>query len=154
VLQQALRDVAAWVEQGIAPPASTVCSYRDGQVHVPTSAAERRGVQPVVHATANNGARADVLVGEEVAFEALAEVPVGAGALVKVEWDFEGAGDYPVVDTGADGAIDRYRSIVRHAFDTPGTYFPAVRVTAQRQGDTSTPHGRILNLGRVRVVVR
>jgi hypothetical protein len=142
------------VEQGIALPASTVSSYVDGLVHVPTSASERRGVQPVVHATAHRAVRADVMVGEEVIFEALAEVPVGAGAIVKVEWDFEGAGDYPVVDTGAVGAIDRYRSIVRHAFDRPGTYFPAVRVTAQRQGDASSPHGRIMNLGRVRVVVR
>ena len=64
-----------------------------------------------------------MVVGEEVIFEALVEVPVGAGAIVKVEWDVDAAGDYPVLDAGADGAIDRYGSIVRHAFHTPGTYF-------------------------------
>jgi hypothetical protein len=42
---------------------------------------------------------------------------------------------------------------VTHRFDTPGTYFPALRGISQRQGDTATPFARIQNLGRVRVVV-
>jgi hypothetical protein len=41
-----------------------------------------------------------------------------------------------------------------HAFTNPGTYFPALRVASQREGNPSTPFARSLNLGRVRVVVR
>jgi hypothetical protein len=46
VLQQALRDVAAWVELGIAPPASTTCTYVDGQVHVPATRRSAAGRRP------------------------------------------------------------------------------------------------------------
>ena len=154
VLQQALRDVAAWVEEGIAPPASTVAEYVDGQVFVPATAAERRGVQAVVSATANGGERADVAVGEVVRFEALAEVPLGAGSIVGVEWDFEGKAEYSVVEDCLGGSLARYVSRTSHRFPSPGSYFPAVRITTQRQGDVNTRHGRIQNLGRVRVVVR
>jgi hypothetical protein len=40
-----------------------------------------------------------------------------------------------------------------HAFSEPGTYFPALRVASQREGDAGTPFARSLNLSRVRVVV-
>jgi PKD domain len=153
VLQQALRDVAAWVELGIAPPASTECTYVDGQVQVPGTAAARRGPQAVVRATANGAERTDVVAGEPVRFEALIEVPPGAGGIVDVRWDFEGTGAFPQVDDGLDAALARYSSVVTHTFTEPGTYFPAVRVTNQRSVDAGSPHCRILNLGRVRVVV-
>jgi hypothetical protein len=154
VLQQALRDVAAWVELGIAPPASTECTYVDGQVHVPDTAAARRGPQAVVRATANGAARAEVAVGEPVRFDALIEVPVGAGGVVGVEWDVDGTGDFPLAEDGLDAALASCTSTVVHAFAEPGTYFPAVRVTNQRSVDAGSPHCRIQNLGRVRVVVR
>ena len=41
-----------------------------------------------------------------------------------------------------------------HVFDTPGTYFPALRGVSQRHGDRDTPYARVQNLGRVRVVVK
>ena len=154
VLQQALRDVAAWVELGIAPPASTAYRYVDGQVHVPAGATARRGPQAVVRATANGAERTEVAAGEPVRFEAQVEVPVGAGGVVGVEWDFEGTGEYPLVEDDLDPALTRYTSAVTHTFTAPGTYFPAVRVTNQRSVDAGTPHCRIFNLGRVRVVVR
>ena len=80
-LQQALRDVAAWVELGIAPPPSTEFEVHDCQVVVPPAASARRGIQPVATVTANGGERADVAVGEPVRFEAVVEVPPGAGTL-------------------------------------------------------------------------
>ena len=154
VLQQALRDLAAWVEHGVAPPANTEMELVDGQVRVPPAAAARRGVQAVVHVTANGSTRAEVDVGDAVHFTALVEVPFGAGTIVAVEWDFEGTGDYPVAERDVDGSADRLNLSATHAFAAPGTYFPALRVTTHRQGDTRTRHGRIQNLGRVRVVVR
>jgi hypothetical protein len=153
VLQQALRDVAAWAENGVAPPESTDYKIVDGQVVVPSSASERKGVQPVVTATANGGQRAEVAVGEKVKFSAVAETPPGAGTVVGVEWDFEGAGDYPVVQKLQNTTSSRVQVETTYAFSKPGTYFPAVRVSAHRNGDADTPYARITNLDRVRVVV-
>jgi hypothetical protein len=151
VLQQALRDVAAWIEKGVAPPESTAYRVKDGQVVVPRSAAARKGVQPVVILTANGAACADVAVNEIVVFEGVIETPPGAGVVVAAEWDFEGAGDYPVSsDLGAPAADVLVKQT--YAFAEPGTYFPALRATSQREGDT-TAFARPRNLGRVRVVV-
>ena len=156
VLQQALRDLSAWVEKGLAPPGSTTYEVRDAQVHVPPTAKARRGIQPLVQVRANGGARADVVVGESVEFSGVIEVPPGAGTVVRVEWDFEGSGDYPVVQQfdDTDSAFARTTVGATYAFSEPGTYFPALRATSQRQGDARTPFARVQNLGRVRVVVR
>jgi hypothetical protein len=155
VLQQALRDVSAWVEKGSAPPPSTEYEVVDGQVVVSPRAATRKGIQPVVVATANGGERADVAVGEIVEFEARIEVPSGTGVVVMAEWDFEGAGDYPAPVALEFVAPDASSVTVRasHAFATAGTYFPALRATSQRHGNAATRFTRIQNLGRVRVVV-
>jgi hypothetical protein len=155
VLEQALRDVAAWVERGVAPPASTSYEVVDGQVVVPASAAARRGIQPVVHLAADGRERAHVAVGDPVTFSALVEVPANTGTIVAAEWDFEGSGDYPVAEPFRNEDLS-YTSMTierEHTFTTPGTYFPALRVTSQRLGQGDNPHGRIMNLGRVRVVV-
>ena len=151
MLHQALRDLSAWVETGVAPPPSTSYEVLDGQVVVPAEARERRGLQPVVSLTADGGARTDVPVGAEVTFRATAAVPDGTGAMVTFEWDVDGAGDFPVRDDVGAGE----RAIVEHhhSFAQPGTYFPTVRVAAHRDGDGTTPYARIQNLARVRVVV-
>ncbi len=154
VIRQALRDVAAWVEQGVPPPASTEYDYVDGQVLVAPTAAARKGIQPVVSLTANGGVRAEVPAGEAVRFSAVAEVPANAGTIVAAEWDFEGRGDYPLVESNLDGTASRLTLTASHIFDEPGTYFPALRVSSQRDGDTATPYTRVPNLARVRVVVR
>lgn len=158
-IQQALLDLDAWVAEGTPPPAGTRYDVdADTQVRVPANAAHRRGVQPVVALSATatrphpRGERVDVAVGQPVRFAAEAQVPPRTGEIVSAEWDFEGTGTYP------DHARIRHaRRTVRlgatHTFTTPGTYFAAVRVTSQRDGDQATPHTRIPNLARVRVVV-
>ena len=152
VLQQALRDLSAWVERGVPAPAST--RYRladDAQIAVPGAAAERQGIQPVVALTADGGVRAEARVGQPVEFEAVVEVPPNTGKIVSAEWDFDGLGDFPVKSELVPGE----RVVIRmtHAFARAGTYFPTLRAASQRQGDPSTPFARIANLGRVRVVV-
>jgi len=142
------------VEQDIAPPASPVCESVDGQVFVPPMSFERRGIQPAVPLRANGAERADVAAGDTVTFGALLEVPPGGGSIVGAEWDFDGSGEYPVVEEGLDGSDTRRQFTTTHRFTTPGTYFPALKVTTQRQGDADTGHARVHNLGRVRVVVR
>ena len=123
----------------------------DGQVQVPAAARERKGIQPVVAVQANGGARANVAVGQNVTFSAVVEAPSNAGVIVKAEWDFEGAGDYPVV---ADlKPQPRVAVTTTYAFSKPGTYFPALRVTSLREATGNSPFAQVLNLGRVRVVV-
>ncbi|MEX1009380.1 MAG: hypothetical protein WD271_16295 [Acidimicrobiia bacterium] len=153
VLEQALRDLAAWVEKGAAPPASTTYQVIDGQVFVPAGASERKGVQPTVEVTANGRARADVAVGEEVHFAAVVEAPPGTGTVVSAEWDFDGSGEYAISSSVLDGSCKQLNVTAAHTFTEPGTYFPALRVRTQRHSNTRKPHARIENLGRVRVVV-
>jgi len=172
VLQQALLDLSAWVEKGIAPAATTNYKIVDGQVMVPSTAAERRGIQPVVTVKANGGKRADVKVGQPVTFTAKIEVPKAMGKVITAVWNFEGlpndfekgnfhgwnfvtSGIFPVsakftpIDkTGSQATVE-----TTYIFSKPGTYFPTLRVASQRQGDLKTPFTRIQNLDRVRVVV-
>ena len=158
VLQQALRDLSAWVEEGTSPPATTNYKIEDGQVIVPATAAERRGIQPVVTLKANGGKRAEVQAGEPVTFTATIEVPPNTGQVVAAAWDFEGDGDFPVVeqisDSSSNDSITRVALENTHIFSEPGTYFPVLRAVSQREGDATTPYARIQNLGRVRVVVK
>ena len=154
VLQQALRDVAAWVEHGVPPPAST--DDRGGR-RPGARAAHRRGAQghPAggrpdrrrLRRRRRRGGRRGAVR------RASSRCRPAPGQIVSAEWDFEGTAEYPLEEEGLDGSADRLRASATHTFAAPGTYFPAVRVTTQRQGDVDTPHARIENLGRVRVIV-
>jgi hypothetical protein len=152
VLQQALRDVSAWVEKGVKP-AQTQYEVIDSQVKVPDSASKRQGIQPVVELLANGGVRADVAVNQPVTFTATIEVPPNAGRVVAAEWDFEGVGSFAAVER-----LDQPQALVRlsatHSFAKPGTYFAVLRATSHRHGDMQTPYARIQNIARVRVVVK
>lgn len=154
VLQQALRDLAAWVEKGTPPPASTNYQIVKGQVVVPPTAAQRRGIQPVVHLKANGADRAEVRAGQPVTFTADIAVPPRTGRIVAAQWDFDGAGTFPASSAIPAGRGERITLKMTHAFARPGTYFPALRGVSQRQGDRATPYARIQNLGRARVVVK
>jgi hypothetical protein len=151
-LQQGLRDLSAWVEKGARPPDT---NYRvvDSQVEVPARAAQRGGIQPVVHLQVNGGTRAEVAAGQAVTFTAAIEVPPRAGSVVAAEWDFEGAGTFPVVQQ-VDPPAATVSLSRTHVFSKPGTYFPVLRATSQRSGDAQTRYARVQNLGRARVVVR
>jgi hypothetical protein len=149
-LQQALRDLSAWVEKGVAPPPSTQYQVVDGQVQVAASATERRGLQPLVAVKANGSARAEVAVGKSVTFDADIEAPPNTGLIVKAEWDFEGGCEYAVsseVKSASRAAVQ-----ITHTFTQPGTYFPALRVTSSREAAGGS-YAQVLNLGRVRVMV-
>jgi hypothetical protein len=152
-VQYALRELSAWVERGNVPPPTSEYWVRDGQVHVPASAAERKGIQPVVHLNVNGGEHAEVGVGEAVRFIAQIEVPPAPGKVVSAKWDFEGVGTYPDAAELDDPISETVYATATHAFTKAGTYFPTLRVASQREGDPSTPFARSLNIGRVRVVV-
>jgi hypothetical protein len=151
MLHQALRDLSRWVEEGVSPPPSTDYEVVDGQVIVPLDATARQGIQPVVSLRVDGGVRADVGTGDEVILRATAAVPPGTGFVVGLEWDFDGTGLFALREAvEAAETVDVER---RWTAPGPGTYFPVVRVVAQRDGDGDSPYARLRNLARVRVVV-
>ena len=153
MLQQALRDVAAWAEAGTAPPQSTRYKIDDGQIEVPSSATQRKGLQPVVKIDLNAAARLVVARGTTVDFQGTISAPPGTGSIVLAEWDFGGQASYPFRNDITYG--EREISInARHTFDTAGTFFVVLRGASQRQGNGDTPFGVIRNLDRVRVIVK
>jgi hypothetical protein len=155
VLQQALLDLSNWVEKGIVPAPTTSYKIEDGQVIVPATAADRKGIQPVVTLKANGGKRADVNTGKTVTFIATIEVPPGAGKVVAAQWDFEGAGTFSASSPiPANGKSNTITVKTTYTFSKTGTYFPVLLATSQRHGDKNTPFTRIRNLDRVRVVVK
>jgi hypothetical protein len=92
-------------------------------------------------------------VGEPVSFVADVAVPPGTGKVVAAEWDLLGVGDYRVAgQLAAAGASVSVKTT--YSYSKPGTYFPVLRVTSQRDGDSKTPYTRVQNLGRVRVAVK
>jgi hypothetical protein len=152
---QALRDVIAWVEKENEPPSSTAYQLEDsGKLILPAWAPERRGIQPVVSARANDLLRAEVKVGEEVTFKGVAEAPPGSGSIVRVEWDFDGSGSFPLGDSSVDGTKAEILTQASHVYEAPGTYMATLRVFSQREGRVQNRLRMIPNLARVRVIVR
>jgi len=152
VLNQALRDLAEWVERGIQPSPSTGYSMKDGQVRPAAKATARLGIQPVVTLTANGGKRAQIRAGQSVRFAGTIAAPQGTGKIVWAGWDMAGTGQFATakMPKGKQTA----KVVLTHRFDTPGTYFIGLKGASQRNGDTVSPHARIENIDRVRVVVR
>ena len=157
-LYQALRDVSAWVEKGVPPPPGTSYKIVDGQVDVPVTAAERKGIQPVVSVMVSGGARAEVRTGKPVTFTAVIDVPPGTGKVVSAAWDFEGEGTFStnqgITRSSSNSSGSQVQLKITHTFTKPGTYFPALLATSQRDGDANSPFTRIPNLGKVRVIVK
>jgi hypothetical protein len=139
---QALHDLVAWVEDGVAPAPSTAYDLApDGRLALAGTAAERYGIQPVVTLAP---ARVEVAPGERFTLRCDVDVPPGAGAVVAIEWDLEGRGDWE-----REGG-----ATLEHAYGTPGTRFVTVRVAVHRDGDGRDRLRRVQNLARARVVVR
>lgn len=156
VLQQALRDLSAWCEKGIAPPPTTNYKIEDSQVIVPPTASERKGIQPIVNLTIKGAKKIETKAGKKVTFNAIVEVPLHTGKIVAAEWDFEGAGTFPINQQNVvfDEKTGRATLTMTHKFKKSGIYFPTLRVSSQREGDAKTLFARIQNLDRVRVVVK
>lgn len=153
VLHQALLDVAAWCEKGIAPAPTTAYTFEDGQILVPEHAAERGGLQPVVHALADGKRAVTVKAGEPVTFTVQVEVPAHGGSVTRVAWDYECTNDWSD-ETAFDREENKGASAVStHVFTKPGVYYPVVKVQSSRTGNTEDIFVQCRNLDRVKVEV-
>ncbi len=154
MVRQALRDLAAWVEDGVAPPASSVYTISSGQVSVPADTS-RAGIQPVISLSTSVAAQptaprlVKVNVGQSVTFTASAAAPAGTGSLTSIDWDVTGTGEW--VSPSALSATSGSASLT-HAFMQAGTYDITARVSLTRSG-AADPFTTITNLATVRVVV-
>jgi hypothetical protein len=79
-------------------------------------------------------------------------VPPSAGAVVLVEWDFDGSGEYPERHRIA-GRAARIDMTTTHVYEEPGVYFATARVTSHRSGDPDAETCRCENLASARVIV-
>jgi hypothetical protein len=154
MLQQALRDLAAWVEKGTPPPANSGYRFDDGQIILADTAADRKSIQPVVTISASGRARAVTKVGKPVRVSATITVPPGTGKIISAAWDFDGSGNFAEKAKLPTTATAKAKLSTTHSFDAPGTYFVTIKVESERNGDVDSPYARIPNLARVRVVVR
>lgn len=154
VLQQALRDVSAWVEKGTPPPANSGYRLVDGQIILAATAKERGGIQPVVTVTANGKTRAVVQAGKPVKLTATIALPPGTGRIVEAAWDFDDSGVFAEKVKLPAAPSTAATIATTHSFAKAGTYFVTIKVESERNGDASSPYARIPNLARVRVVVR
>jgi hypothetical protein len=150
VLQQALRDVSAWVERGVAPPASTGYRIADGQVQLADTAQARRGIQPVIRFTRQ---RIAAKAGQPFRLSASVAVPPSTGKIIAAAWDLDGSGAFAVKAALPATPSARLNLSINHRFAEPGTYFITLRVESERHGHKASPYARIPNLARVRVVV-
>ncbi len=153
------------------PPASSVYRYEDGQICLEEDATKRCGVQPIVELTAkthdtaaiqNGSDCVKVKAGEEVTFTAKAIVPQGVGFVTAMDFGFEDKREVPVENCfPVSGQLthedfhgqDMATATVTHTFTRPGTYFTAVRVKAERNGNKESIFTQEKNLARARVIV-
>lgn len=154
ILEQALRDLAAWVEDDVPPAESTGYEMRHNQLYLDQAAAERHGLQPVISLAADGDDRADVTPANTVDFEALIEPATAGDVITRVEWNPETTGG-TWTDLGVARATDgSVRIQTTHTYAVEGTHFPRVRVTAYRGGaPLEGSVGRLMNQASARVVV-
>jgi hypothetical protein len=152
-IYQSLRDLVAWVEKGIAPPASTGYVVNDGQVELAAKAEDRHGIQPVVKLTVGGAKRIEVAANQPVQLTGLIEAPPGAGRIVGAGWWFgEGQPRYEISPIGNPKRAIEINNT--HTYKKPGVYYVTLFATSQRKGNASDTMTDIQNLDRVRVVVK
>ena len=156
ILQEALLQLAEWVEHGVEPAKDTEYKLEDGQVIVSDTSTSRGGVQPVVSLAANGGACTYVKPGELVDVHVVARVQDGSvqrgmPLLYRCDWELDGTEQFGVTDMQEPSTVlDMHRTC---SFDKPGTYFVAAYVSAQRVQFVGTECNRVNNVARARIVV-
>ena len=137
------------------PPHSDRYEMVDGQVLVPAPAAERKGVQPGGRPHRQRRAGPGRRGGRRApsSFTADVEVPPGTGTIVVGRVGLRRGRRLPADGRDARRLVGPARPLGVAHLHRAGHLLPGVRVASQRRRALGEPHGRILNLARVRVVV-
>ncbi|KAF9874457.1 hypothetical protein CkaCkLH20_08020 [Colletotrichum karsti] len=152
MVQQALRDLSLWVENNVPPPVSTSYSLSDhNAISVPQTAAERGGIQPVIHLKVEGCTKFKARVGQSIKFHAIIDVPPGAGKVALVEWDFFGKGRYTPGCFEASGP--NFHATAVFTYNASGRFIVGLRAVCKRQDQMNSRYARVMNLSRVSVVV-
>ena len=174
-LRQALIDLSAWVEKGVAPLGRTAYTLgEDGQIHTEPDVSKRYGIQGIPTLMANGEKCAHVKAGECVRFTVDVEVPENAGDVTEIlfaqqekqlaakDTDVNGVARLMLgedmwdnaltFEKGAKGKVHTAHAETVGCYDKPGTYFATVRIATQRQG-SGDPFTQVLNLDRARIIV-
>ncbi|MCE7798876.1 PKD domain-containing protein [Sphingobium sufflavum] len=131
VFNQALIDMMAWAEKGIAPKPSSQWTFELPltQVILSPDATIRRGLQPVVELKVDGSDHATVDVNQSVSLAARLAMPPSTGKIVQYNWTYGAATDAIVLPKALQ-TVDVARTV---SFTTPGNYI--VRLTANGQRD-------------------
>ena len=81
-------------------------------------------------------------------------MPAGTGKVTEAAWDFERTDDFShtlPLQLSEDGEGAYVEAV--HTFETPGTYFPVIKVKSNRKGTLEDIFTQCKNLDRVRVIV-
>ncbi len=152
VFNQALIDMMAWTEKGVAPKPSSRWTFELPltQVVLAPNAATRQGLQPVVEVTVNGKDHARVGVDQPVKLVASLEMPPATGQIVQYNWTYGTATDATVLPKPMQ-RVDVTRTV---SFTAPGDYIIRLTANGQRDG-LADPADRTLarNFKEVRVVV-
>lgn len=153
IFNQALMDMMAWAEKGIAPKPSSRWSFELPltQVLLSPEAADRRGLQPVVNVTVNGRDHAAVDINEPVSLLGSLEMPPTTGKIVRYDWSYAAATDTTVLSKPVQKAEVR-RTV---SFAVPGDYIVRLMASGQRDGLVD-PENQTLaqNYQEVRVTVK
>jgi hypothetical protein len=152
VFNQALIDMMAWAEKGIAPKPSSRWSFElpMTQVILPADAASRKGLQPVVQVTVNGSDHARVGVNQPVTLAARLEMPPATGKIVQYDWTY-GAATVPTVLSEPMQRVDVVRTV---SFTAPGDYIIRLTANGQRNGQVEPADQTLAqDFKEVRVVV-
>lgn len=152
IFNQALIDMMAWAEQGIAPKPSSQWTFELPltQVVLSPDAVERRGLQPIVSVTVNGSDHATVNVNQTVNLAATIEMPPSTGKIVQYDWTYGTATEASALSAPIE-KVDVTRTV---SFTAPGDYIIRLTAKGQREG-LLHPDNQTLaqNYKEVRVIV-
>ncbi len=142
-----------WVEKGAPPPPSTDAKLDSNySLDMPRTAAERKGIQPLISRITANGRTGKVQVpqGNPVKLNSVAQAPTGK--IIKYEWYCPNLKDFYY-----EKYLEKPKANINipytYIFQQLGTYFPVARVTSDLDGDPKILGGGQRNLARIRIVV-
>lgn len=152
IFNQALIDMMAWAEKGVAPKPSSRWSFELPltQVILSPDAAVRRGLQPVVNVAVNGSDHARVGVNQPVNLAARLEMPPTTGRIVQYNWTYGTATDVTILPKPLQ-RLDVARSV---SFTAPGNYIIRLTAIGQRDGLVDPANQTLAqNFKEIRVIV-